>query len=212
MPRAWRFVLLLILATPAAAAAQAAPAGWTWTVTPYLLSPHMNGSVGVGSVDAEVDASPSDIFDNLQFGAMATIEARSPTWAVAFDGIYMDLGKDVESSGAGVSLYQAALELAAFRRVGTGVEVLAGGRLNLLGAELEGPLGSVAETDEAWFDPFVGVRLSAPFGDAWSAALRGDQAAAGRRCGRPSAPLPSAQVRRRPGRRKSPRAHPVPDR
>ena len=111
MPRAWRFVLLLILATPAAAAAQAAPAGWTWTVTPYLLSPHMNGSVGVGSVDAEVDASPSDIFDNLQFGAMATIEARSPTWAVAFDGIYMDLGKDVESSGRQLMLYFHPWEL-----------------------------------------------------------------------------------------------------
>ena len=174
IPRAWRCLFLLFLATPAAVAAQDAPAGWAWTVSPYLLSPHMNGSIGVGTVDAEVDASPSDIFDNLQFGAMVTVEARSPTWAVAFDGIYMDLGKDAESSETGVSLYQAALELTAFRRVGPWAEVLAGGRLNLLGAELEGPLGTVAETDESWLDPFVGVRLSAPFGEGWSATFRAD--------------------------------------
>ena len=43
-----------------------------------------------------MDTDPSDIFSDLQFGAMLFAEAKNHQWAIGFDGLYMDLGKDGE--------------------------------------------------------------------------------------------------------------------
>jgi hypothetical protein len=176
-PRSWLLALALLAppVVPGLAAQSPAPApAREWRVSPYLIFPHMNGTTGVGPVDAEVDASPSDVFENLQFGAMLVVELRSGEWAVAFDGIYMDLGKDGERLPSEVSVYQAALELAVFRRVAPWAEVVAGGRVNLMGGSAVGPLGQEFETDKSWFDPFVGTRLTAAGGERWTFVLRGD--------------------------------------
>ncbi len=54
----------------------------------------MDGTVAVGPIQSDIDVSPGDIFDNLQFGAMLAAEAGNGEWAIGFDGLYMDLGKD----------------------------------------------------------------------------------------------------------------------
>ena len=73
-------------------AAQGDADGWDFVVAPYLLVPHMNGDVAVRSIPAVVDVGPSDIFENLDFGAMLYLEMANPDWAITLDGLYMDLG------------------------------------------------------------------------------------------------------------------------
>jgi hypothetical protein len=50
---------------------------------PYLMFANMNGQVGLGELpDADINPSASDIFSNLQFGAMLYFEANNNKWAI----------------------------------------------------------------------------------------------------------------------------------
>ena len=55
----------------------------------------MDGKTSLRSYEVEVDVSPSDIFDNLQFGGMAYLEVRKAKWGTGVDILYMALGTDV---------------------------------------------------------------------------------------------------------------------
>jgi len=155
------------------AGAQETSSGWKWIVQPYFMLSHMNGTLGVGPVDAEVDVGPDEIFSHLQFGFMLNVEARSPVWAVALDAIYMDLEENAPGDNVRVGAEQSALELAVFRRLGKSVEVLAGGRYNHLNSTIDGPLQDRSGS-QSWFDPIVGFRVSTPDENKWSFSIRGD--------------------------------------
>jgi hypothetical protein len=138
----------------------------------------MKGTTGIGDLQVDVHASPGDIFSHLQFGAMLLMEANNGTWGVAADGIYMNLTQSgtADRISAEAGMKQGALELTGFRRVTGWAEVLVGGRLNLLSAELQ-TLGLQARSksaDQTWFDPFIGARLQVPNVGKWMLTLRGD--------------------------------------
>lgn len=118
--------MAVALASPQRAAAQQPSEGWRFTIAPYLLFPHMDGTVGVGPIQTEIDVDAGDIFSNLQFGAMLAAEAKNKDWAIGFDGLYMDLSKDGEELPASVDGYQASFELTGFRRLTPFFEVLLG--------------------------------------------------------------------------------------
>jgi hypothetical protein len=179
-------LLGLVLAAPRPALAQAPTDDrWHFMLAPYVLFPHMNGTIGMGPVNVDVDASPGDIFDNLQFGAMLAGEMKKGPWAIGLNGMYMDLGKEKEVivgpqqiplSGE-LGSYQGMVELTGYRAVTPFLEVLAGGRLNFIGADVT--LTALQQSlnqdfDETWFDPFVGLRLTAPDTGRWTVSLRGD--------------------------------------
>jgi hypothetical protein len=63
-------VILAGWATPATA--QATSDKWNVFVAPYLMGAAMSGETTVRGVDVDVDASTSDIFSNLRFGATTT--------------------------------------------------------------------------------------------------------------------------------------------
>jgi hypothetical protein len=63
--------------------------GWTFTVAPYFWAAGISGDVGqFGLPPVEVDASFSDIFDHLDFGAMAIGEARYDRYSIFGDIMY----------------------------------------------------------------------------------------------------------------------------
>src|ERR1041384_3746190 len=64
---------------------------WEISVTPYVFLPRLKGTIGIVGETAEVNASFSDIFKNLDFAAMGTFEARKRNWMVIVDGMYMSL-------------------------------------------------------------------------------------------------------------------------
>jgi hypothetical protein len=166
---------LVALALPSQAVAQEQPQGWRFTIAPYLLLPHMNGTVGVGPIQTKVDADPGDVFSNLQFGAMLAAEAKNDEWAVGFDGLYMDLSKDGEDFSTKFGGYQASIELTGFRKFTSFFEVLAGGRVNMMGSTFTSPAGvELIDESTAWFDPFIGARFTLPNTGKWTVMLRGD--------------------------------------
>jgi hypothetical protein len=98
----------LALAVQTTTAAQTAVEGsdsdaWQFEITPYVLGAGLNGTVGIGSVTANVDMSFSDLLENLDSGFMALFEARKGRWTFAVDGIYFKL------EGEGTKSWQGPL-------------------------------------------------------------------------------------------------------
>jgi len=98
------FVIVLVVCLSLAAASPAsaqAPAGDSWKVTilPYLMGASMSGTTTVKGQEVTVDMSASDIFSNLQFGAMGLVVARKGNWGVGGDAIWMALGANGTAPG-----------------------------------------------------------------------------------------------------------------
>jgi hypothetical protein len=174
-------LLLLALIAPPPAAAQS-PAGDTWKVTiePYILGASMGGTTAVRGEEVTVDMSASDIFSNLQFGAMGIVVARKGDWGFGGDAIWMALGANGTTPGpVGVTgsadMSQGAFAFYGLRRLAPYADLFFGGRINYLSANLRinGPL-NVRSVDgsKTWFDPIVGLQLKTPdTGSRWHAQV-----------------------------------------
>jgi hypothetical protein len=84
--------------------------GWTFSIAPYFWRAGISGDVaqfGLPAVD--VDASFSDIFDHLDFGAMAIGEARYDRYSIFGDIMYVKISgaagtpRDILASSVEVS-------------------------------------------------------------------------------------------------------------
>jgi hypothetical protein len=103
---------------------------------------------------------------------MGYFEAHNSKWALALDVTYMDLGQTVGPLDVDVS--QTAVMAAAYRRVAPWAELMLGGQFNSIDASITGtgPVGFLSENTQSWFDPLVGLRLTAPEGGKWRVALQ----------------------------------------
>ncbi|MCX6552417.1 MAG: hypothetical protein NTY02_15675 [Acidobacteria bacterium] len=174
--------LLLSLAAAIPAAAQA-PAGDAWRVTvmPYLLGASMSGTAAVKGQEVTIDMSASDIFSNLQFGAMGIVAARKGDWGVAGDAIWMSLGANGTAPGplgrvtASADMNQGAFAFYGIRRLSPAADLMFGARINTLQANLRlnTPMAvASADGSKTWFDPIVGVQLHTPEnGKRWHAQV-----------------------------------------
>jgi hypothetical protein len=59
----------------------------------------MGGTTAVAGQELYVDMSASDIFSNLQFGAMGIVVARKGNWGVGGDAMWMALGANGTAPG-----------------------------------------------------------------------------------------------------------------
>jgi len=171
-------VFALSWAGPVAAqepAPDAPPPRWEFVVAPYFLAPYMDGTLGVGSLSATVDASPGDIFDKLQFGFMLYAEARRGPWGAFVDGLYMELEQGAQNTGATASANQGAVQISGFRRLTPALDLLAGARVNVLDAGITLPTpGTSASQSSTWVDPLVGLRVRAPVPAPWQLGIMAD--------------------------------------
>ena len=91
-----------IFTAPAQAQSAATANQWTFSITPYLWLPNVNGTLkysippGVGG-SPEVETGPNDYLQNLQAVIMLSGDARSDRWSVFTDIIYLSFS-DEESS------------------------------------------------------------------------------------------------------------------
>jgi len=186
----------LVLAVHAPAIAQTAPHSepdaWQFEITPYVLGAGLNGTVGIGSVTADVKLSFSDLLENLDSGFMALFEARKGRWTFGVEGIYFKLkGEGADSwqgplGNTGTASLEATVteqlyQLTAGYRIldeRTKVDVLGAARYTQLDTELNlavttgSPLlpdgsRSISGT-ESWWDPVIGVRVRVPLAEAWT--------------------------------------------
>jgi hypothetical protein len=173
--------LSLCVASAAPALAQTPPDEWHGVIAPYFLGAGMNGTVAVLGQEVTVDASFSDILNNLQVGAMGLVVARKGNWGVGGDAIWMALGANGTSPGPAAAITgsadmsQGAFAFYGLRRLAPYADVFFGGRINYLSANLRinGPL-AVRSVDgsKTWFDPIVGLQLHTPdTGKRWHAQV-----------------------------------------
>jgi hypothetical protein len=151
------------------------PAGWGFKVEPYLMLPAMNGQVGVGNLPAaDLNASVSDIFSKLKFGAMLNVEASNPKWTIGVDFLYMNLEQDLKASNlinsGKVNAKQMGLEVYGMRKLNPWLEIGAGALWNSLSVEMDivqnqvggSTISRSGEQTKSWVDPMIMARVKTP--------------------------------------------------
>jgi len=96
-----RAILAALLACAALQGRAYAEEGWSFSLTPYIWLPNINGTLKYaippgGGGRPEVEAGPNDYLENLSFALMLAGEARKGKWSIFSDLIYLDF--DSESS------------------------------------------------------------------------------------------------------------------
>ena len=152
------FVGMVMAGSATPAVAQPAPDRWNLLVAPYLMGAAMSGATTVRGVEVDVDMSASDVFSNLQFGAMGIVVARKGAWGFGSDLIWMALGTTVRDTN--VDFNQGAFAFYGLRQLGPAADVTFGLRVNTLQGELtfKGP-DVTRNQDKTWVDPIAGVIL-----------------------------------------------------
>ena len=172
-----RFVLALLvslISTPAALA-QTASDDWHVTVAPYLMGAGLTGAIGAGPLEAEIDASISEVFSHLEFGIMGIVAARKGAWGVGVDGIYSGFGVTADRPPADIDVNQTLVAGYALRRLNEFAELTFGARLNYFdtGITLKNVAGA-AGRDQWWIDPIAGVILQSPARGRLTARVYGE--------------------------------------
>jgi len=165
MRRLLSLTLFALLATGACmpAAAQTPDDQWHVVVVPYLMGAAITGTATVLNRDVDVDVSASDIFSNLQFGAMGMVTARKGNWGVGGDAIWMALGMTV--GNVNVDFNQGAFAFYGLRALGPSADLAFGLRVNTLQGKLDFKGVEVERSqDKTWVDPIVGLTLRSPSG------------------------------------------------
>ena len=94
-----RAILTALLAAIALQGRAYAEEGWSFSVTPYLWLPNINGSLKYaippgGGARPEVDTGPNNDLENLSFALMLAGEARKGKWSAFTDLIYLDFDSE----------------------------------------------------------------------------------------------------------------------
>ena len=169
----------LALASPVVAQQQASDA-WQVAVTPYLMGAAISGTTGARGVEAEIDLPASDIFSNLEFGAMGIVAARKGNWGVGADLIFMNLGATADQPDADVDFNQVAFAFYGLRRLSAVTEATFGVRVNGLDGGITFkeqsavPAGTELSQSKWWVDPIVGLRVHSNSARRVNVALYGE--------------------------------------
>ena len=169
-------VLVFGLASQAAFAQSSANAEPEWlnTFELYLMGPTIDGSVGLGPVDGDVDVDPGSVFDALDGAFLGTYIGEAERWGVLVDLAYMDLKEDGKGPQGvvdyEVNVKQTILGLVGLYRLTDTLQFTFGGRYvdvtNSL--SLAGPNRELrSKASESWFDPTIGLRYVAPLSEKW---------------------------------------------
>jgi hypothetical protein len=157
----WAVIVLMASGAWTPAAGQVPSDKWDVTVAPYFMGAAMSGTTAVRGREVDVDVSASDIFSNLQFGAMGLVVARKGNWGFGADAIWMALGATVRNTN--VDFNQGAFAVYGLRRLGSAADVTFGMRVNTLQGKLGfKTIGVDVSQDKTWVDPLVGLTLRSP--------------------------------------------------
>ena len=181
--------ILLVLGASCAFAGETQKEGnWDFNLLPlYLWMVDMEGDIGIGPVESEVNVPFSDIFDNLETVFTVHFEAtHRSNWGLFFDYSYLDIGGSGPSPlGLGtinIDMTSTIVEVGGLYRIENGphnFDMLGGVRYTKLEPDLTitppAPApGQKFGLSEDWYDPIVGVRYIYDFGNKWMFSARGD--------------------------------------
>ena len=180
-------LLTLALISAPAAAQSGSGNEWEFRLAPYLFATGMKGDVGFSDAlpPVNVEASFSDIVDNLDFGFMLFGEARKGRWGIWGDAMYVDLGVETETPFPIVLIYSGIdidITLKTFAAGGSysfldgetgSLDVVAGARYWSVDQDLtfigfnENVQDRTVSAGESWTDPVIGLRGRASLSDKW---------------------------------------------
>jgi hypothetical protein len=123
---------------------------WKNTVELYLMGPSLDGSVGLGPIDGDVNVDAGTVFDALDGAFLGTYVGEAERWGVLADLAYMDLKEDGTGPGGAVN-YEVNVKQTIFGLVG----------LYRLTDTLQFTFGG------RYVDVTVGLRYVAPLGEKW---------------------------------------------
>jgi hypothetical protein len=179
-------LLSLLAAVPVALAQGAPPNQWQFVIEPYLMFPHITGTIGAGPLpDVSLDESPSDLFKHLQMGAMLYVEAHDNSWTITSDLLYSNIAETAPSrpiiSYARVDLKQLIWEPDLLFRLSPWFELGAGADLTSLktgiNLTLNTPMGTLFKAGSlstTWVDPTIVARATIPLSARWHLIARGN--------------------------------------
>ena len=162
---------------------------WTYAVAPYAWFVSLEGDVTVKGRKSDVDMDFSDIWDEMNIGAMIVFEAGNDRWGILSNVIYANLGQDTTTNGIKIepSMDLFVMSLGGFYRFGTWaltdgpaqggpavrIDGTAGGRYTYLDLELDFKGFGKASGDQDWLDPVVGLRALFDLSERWTLSLDG---------------------------------------
>jgi len=192
------FILPGAFAPSVAAEEKPAESGWEFNVAPYMWAISMDGNLTVRGLEADVDVSFNDIWDELNFAFMLAYEARKGHWGLWGNTIYSNLGASDVKGPAGLTKIDPTVtafwqELGGYYRLGTWdladnsgkktpsvtVDTYFGARYTYLDTKIdfEGVFSSFindVDQDKSWVEPLLGARTIWDLSERWTATLAGD--------------------------------------
>ena len=190
--------VLAAVAPSLAAEEKSSESGWEFAIAPYMWAISMSGDVTVKGLEADVDASFKDIWDELNFAFMAAYEARKDRWGLWGNTIYANLGDSNVSGPLGLTKIDPTAKIfyqgfGGFYRLGTWdladapdkeppsvtVDAYAGARYTYLDLKLDfkgvfrGLVNNV-DKSKSWLEPLVGARTIWDLSERWTLTLAGD--------------------------------------
>ena len=146
---------------------------WVLSFAPYMWILSLDGDGRIGGNEVDIDASFSDILDDLNWVLEGRISAYRGKWAFTGDFTYADLGTDVDTDGPSgdvdttMGLYLLGAHYETYRgRMGEGsdtlvkAEVGAGLLRTIVDTELsfDGGAAPGVRIEEEWLDLVFGAR------------------------------------------------------
>lgn len=185
--------LLGFASTAGTVVAQTAPAddGWRVSIVPYLWLPSVDTTFNIDGMpdDGESDSDGVDIFQELEFALMGTMEVRKDRFAIIGDFQYVKLGSDFSASVADGVVLDTDYDLS----IGSGLGLLSYRFVDEPNLTLDGAVGArllwteiSAELDVSGgpsfdgdgsitvVDPVIGARGRYSFSERWSISGMGN--------------------------------------
>ena len=157
-------VLFCLVSAPLAQAEE--DSGYELWVYAWLTA--MDGNVGVGPLDASVDASFSDIVEALDFAFMAGMRSEQGPWVWTVDVFTANLNNDFDRTVT-LKTDQQMLRATGGFRLESGMELFIGARAidikNDLKIRLPDDTVLASKDSKSWVDPIVGVGYRGDFSD-----------------------------------------------
>jgi len=156
--------------------------GWDFRITPYIWFMAIEGETAVAGMNIPVEASFSDILENLNISLAANFEANNGKFFFILDGLYADLELDIEPTSfiSGVAETQIVVfDGLVGVNIGEYFDLYAGVRYNNQDITVIPTLLPSVELGDDWLDYLIGVRVQGPVSDNWAFSGRLDTAIAG---------------------------------
>jgi len=160
-----------------------AQSNWENKISLYGWFAGIDGTVGVATVEQNVDATPGDLLKNLDFTMGGNFEARNSAVTLIADVFYMGLSKDaqvektigentIKKSGT-LDLDEWVVEGAVGYRISKELTFLFATRFYDINADIQIE-DTTASKSKYWFDGFLGARYMTDFADNWFVSVRAD--------------------------------------